>query len=169
MILVIHSFVRPAPGAFFRPDRIPLSPPRAAVVKDGRVFSGHRRLVLDGREHGGRLTRGEAVSKMIRVEPASWRVCSRRKLVSGGLLDPDHDAVLRIDREAPGWRPHSIARLEEPSGSTGHHRLGSSSALAADERASISMCDCQSARLNLQHEERRPRAPLLPEQAAIAQ
>ena len=84
MILVIHSFVRPAPGAFFRPDRIPLSPPRAAVVKDGRVFSGHRRLVLGGREHGGRLAGGETVSKMIRVEPAFWRVCSRRKLVSGG-------------------------------------------------------------------------------------
>ena len=30
-----HSFVRPAPRAFFRPDRIFPSPSRAAAVKDG--------------------------------------------------------------------------------------------------------------------------------------
>src|SRR5258708_3543719 len=30
-----HSFVRPAPRAFFRPDRILPSPSRAAAVKDG--------------------------------------------------------------------------------------------------------------------------------------
>jgi phosphatidylserine/phosphatidylglycerophosphate/cardiolipin synthase-like enzyme len=30
-----HSFVRPAPRAFFRPDRIFPSPARAAAVKDG--------------------------------------------------------------------------------------------------------------------------------------
>src|SRR5450631_4086300 len=30
-----HSFVRPAPRAFFRPDRIFPSPSRAATVKDG--------------------------------------------------------------------------------------------------------------------------------------
>ena len=40
--LSFHSFVRPAPRAFFRPDRIFPSPSRAATVKDGR-------------EHGGRL------------------------------------------------------------------------------------------------------------------
>src|SRR6202795_2899869 len=34
-----HSFVRPAPRAFFRPDRIFPSPARAAAVKDG-PFSG---------------------------------------------------------------------------------------------------------------------------------
>ena len=33
--LVFHSFVRPAPRAFFRPDRILPSPSRAARVKDG--------------------------------------------------------------------------------------------------------------------------------------
>jgi hypothetical protein len=30
-----HSFVRPVPRAFFRPDRIFPSPSRAAAVKDG--------------------------------------------------------------------------------------------------------------------------------------
>jgi len=33
--LSFHSFVRPAPRAFFRPDRIFASPSRAAAVKDG--------------------------------------------------------------------------------------------------------------------------------------
>ena len=33
--LSFHSFVRPAPRAFFRPDRIFPSPSRAAAVKDG--------------------------------------------------------------------------------------------------------------------------------------
>src|SRR5260370_1779104 len=32
--LSFHSFVRPAPQAFFRPDRIFASPSRAAAVKD---------------------------------------------------------------------------------------------------------------------------------------
>src|SRR5215475_3842858 len=33
--LFVHSFVRPAPRAFFRPDRIVRPPSRAARVKDG--------------------------------------------------------------------------------------------------------------------------------------
>jgi hypothetical protein len=33
--LSFHSFVRPAPQAFFRPDRVFTSPSRAAAVKDG--------------------------------------------------------------------------------------------------------------------------------------
>src|SRR5664279_684955 len=49
-----HSFVRPAPRAFFRPDRIFPSPSRAAAVKTA-LLQRRRRLVLDGREHGGRL------------------------------------------------------------------------------------------------------------------
>ena len=52
--LSFHSFVRPAPRAFFRPDRIFPSPSRAAAVKDG-ACKRRRRLVLDGRQHGGRL------------------------------------------------------------------------------------------------------------------
>jgi hypothetical protein len=35
VLLSFHSFVRPAPRAFFRPDRIFPSPSRAAAVKDG--------------------------------------------------------------------------------------------------------------------------------------
>src|SRR6478752_3127991 len=34
-VLLLHSFVRPAPRAFFRPDHILTSPSRAAMVKDG--------------------------------------------------------------------------------------------------------------------------------------
>jgi hypothetical protein len=34
VVLLLHSFVRPALRAFFRPDRILPSPSRAATVKD---------------------------------------------------------------------------------------------------------------------------------------
>ena len=47
-VIVCHSvlFVRPAPRAFFRPDRKFPSPSRAAVVKDGASFSGAEGLSL---------------------------------------------------------------------------------------------------------------------------
>src|SRR6516165_1480387 len=38
-----HSFVRPAPRAFFRPDRQIAQPSRAGPVKAGRVFAATRR------------------------------------------------------------------------------------------------------------------------------
>jgi len=38
-----HSFVRPAPRAFFRPDRQNTQPPRAGPVKAGRAFAATRR------------------------------------------------------------------------------------------------------------------------------
>ena len=44
--LSFHSFVRPAPQAFFRPDRIFASPSRAAAVKDGASFSAAEGLSL---------------------------------------------------------------------------------------------------------------------------
>ena len=37
----VHSFVRPALRAFFRPDRRFHAPPRARRIKAGRVFRGH--------------------------------------------------------------------------------------------------------------------------------
>src|SRR5258708_28986769 len=40
-----HSFVRPAPRAFFRPDRQIAQPPRAGPVKAGRVFAATRRAL----------------------------------------------------------------------------------------------------------------------------
>src|ERR1700747_750971 len=52
--LLLHSFVRPAPRAFFHPDRTLPSPSRAAAVTEA-LLQRRRRLVLDGREHGGRL------------------------------------------------------------------------------------------------------------------
>src|SRR6516164_5200559 len=46
---------------FFRPDRRPTSPSCRAAVKDGRhSWRPPEGLVLDGREHGGRLPRGGA-------------------------------------------------------------------------------------------------------------
>src|SRR5271163_1960589 len=38
-----ESFVRPAPRAFFHPDRQSQQPPRAGPVKVGRVFAATRR------------------------------------------------------------------------------------------------------------------------------
>ena len=49
-----HSFVRPAPRAFFRPDRI-FHRRRAQRRSRTALLQRRRRLVLDGREHGGRL------------------------------------------------------------------------------------------------------------------
>ena len=42
--------------------------------------------------------------------------------------DRNHDAVMRIGGEAPGWRAHSSQRLGSHGLSSGHHHLGSSSA-----------------------------------------
>jgi hypothetical protein len=54
----VHSLVRPAPRAFFRPDRQISQPPRAGPVKAGRVFRGHPKGPgLDWSEHGGILDR----------------------------------------------------------------------------------------------------------------
>jgi hypothetical protein len=39
----VHSLVRPAPRAFFRPDRQISQPPRAGPVKAGRGFAATRR------------------------------------------------------------------------------------------------------------------------------
>jgi hypothetical protein len=44
--LLLHSFVRPAPRAFFRPDRGFPPPSRAAAVKDGAFFSAAEGLSL---------------------------------------------------------------------------------------------------------------------------
>src|ERR1700730_18108539 len=50
-----HSFVRPALRALFRPDRIFPSPSRRSGGQGRRFFQRRRRLVLGGREPGGRL------------------------------------------------------------------------------------------------------------------
>ena len=48
-------FCSTAPQAFFCPDRGFATPSRAAAVKDGPTWGPPEGLVLDGREHGGRL------------------------------------------------------------------------------------------------------------------
>jgi hypothetical protein len=84
-----HSFVRPAPRAFFRPDRIFPSPSRAAAVKD--LLQRRRRLVLDGRER----VVGRA---MIRGEPAIGRDQSREPRLYSvePIWGPDQEAVVRF-------------------------------------------------------------------------
>jgi hypothetical protein len=52
--LSFHSFVRPAPRAFFRPDRI-FRRRRAQRRSRTALLQRRRRLVLDRREHGGKL------------------------------------------------------------------------------------------------------------------
>src|SRR5271169_949265 len=137
--LSFHSFVRPAPRAFFRPDRIFPLPSRAAAVKDGAshaifVFLCHsillfdprrehssaptayfhcrraqrrsrtallqrrRRLVLDGREHGGRLRRSGGWPCDDPRGACHWpRSIARTTLVFGWTLwGPDHEAVIRF-------------------------------------------------------------------------
>src|SRR6476659_6064468 len=52
--LSFHSFVRPAPQPFFRPDRT-FASRRAQRRSRTGLLQRRRRFVLDGREHGGRL------------------------------------------------------------------------------------------------------------------
>ena len=79
-------------------------PSRAAAVKDGRSFSGHRRLVLDGGEHGGMLVEVgtcSAVFSSLGKKPAAMadeclarrrlslqrsHVCSPRRRCASGLI-----------------------------------------------------------------------------------
>ena len=50
------AFFGSAPAEpFFRPDPALTRLPRAVAVKDGRFLRPPERLVVDGREHGGRL------------------------------------------------------------------------------------------------------------------
>ena len=55
----IHSFVWPQQSHSSVPARTACTPSRGAAVKDGRFF----RLVLEGREHGGRII-GAGVARL---------------------------------------------------------------------------------------------------------
>ncbi len=125
--LSFHSFVRPAPRAFFRPDRIFASPSRAAALLQRRG-----RLVLDGREHGGRLGRAT-----IRGEPAIGRDHSREPRLYSvePVSGPDHEAVIRFcgqGSEAAGpfsQRHCSHSRMRIAATSDRHRLPGASSAV----------------------------------------
>ena len=77
-------------------------------------------LVLDGREHGGRLrcageARGRPTVGSTVSEGSSPSVRqTRHKLVFGrSCWNLNHDAVIRIGGEAPGRRAHSKPRLND--------------------------------------------------------
>src|SRR5277367_5556510 len=75
--LSFHSFVRPAPRAFFRPDRIFPSPSRAAAVKDGAFLSAAEGSSLTDASTAAGCRRSVVGSARIRGEPAIGRDQSR--------------------------------------------------------------------------------------------
>ena len=113
--------------------------PRAAAVKAGRRPPPEAaRSGLDGGEHGARLFgSGGAIavdrcrSDQKRSSPAAAELgvpqqpCIRYEPLSGV---GDHDAVMRIDGEAPKGGPILQATAQGPWAQAGHRHLGSSSA-----------------------------------------
>jgi hypothetical protein len=113
--------------------------PRAAAVKAGRRPPPEAaRSGLDGGEHGARLFgSGGAIgvdrcrSDQKRSSPAAAELsvpqqpCIRYEPLSGV---GDHDAVMRIDGEAPKGGPILQAAAQGPWAEAGHRHLGSSSA-----------------------------------------
>ena len=91
-----------------------LGPSRTAAVKNGRLFSGHRRLVLEGREHDGIMEKRPA-------ECPNLTLLLPTSTVSAGTMDwarprclpeelglkPGNPAPERLDRPLP---------LQTPSG-----------------------------------------------------
>ncbi len=113
-----HSFVRPAPQAFFRPDRKSNWRSRAGPVKDGRhadlaKYTAAARPLLDRSEHGGLLWRsGAARLMMIRGEPAFVRKQSRHKLVFGWVQwSPTMKQSYASAGKAPRRRVHSLSGI----------------------------------------------------------
>src|SRR5262245_51751165 len=94
------------------PRPVQPSRPRAGAVKAGRrsMLAARSRVArprLDGFERDGRLG---AVGTTVGGELASGADQSRHNLVFGGPEDPNHDAAMRIGREAPKRRTHSTSR-----------------------------------------------------------
>src|SRR3979490_3304062 len=101
--LSFHSFVRPAPRAFFRPDRIFPSPSRAAAVKDGASSAPPK--ACPWRAGARRQAAGDRVvgRAMIRGEPAIGRDQSREPRLYSvePVWGPDHEAVIRFCGQGP--------------------------------------------------------------------
>ena len=135
-----HSFVRPAPRAFFRPDRKCPSPSRAAAVKAGRSFSGHRRLGLYGRcarRHAAAIGCG---ATLIRGEPAIGRDRSREPRLYSvePAWGPDHEAVIRFcgqgsEAAGPFSQRHCSHSRVRIAATSDRHRLPAHRALSGAE------------------------------------
>src|SRR5262245_22570968 len=111
-LLFRASFFVRLGSRFFAPTGSTLQAARAGAVKAGRrsMLAARSRVArprLDGFERDGRLG---AVGTTVGVELASGADQSRHNLVFGGPEDPNHDAAMRIGREAPKRRTHSTSR-----------------------------------------------------------
>ena len=130
-----HFSSSTAPQAFPRPDRRMPMPARAGRVKAGRLLAATVRLGLDTAEHDGTLVwlgasrfftsfelgwRRKVVSALAmegsnRSRGARLRTRSYHRVATLYSVDPfgpNHDAVIRIDGEAPRRRIQSRSRHE---------------------------------------------------------
>jgi hypothetical protein len=135
--LLLHSFVRPAPRAFFHPDRTLPSPSRAAAVKDGASSAPPKACPSPTRARR-QAARDRVVGRaMIRGEPAIGREQSREPRLYS--VEPtwglDHEAVIRFcgqGSEAAGpfsQRHCSHSRIRIAATSDRHRLPGSSNAV----------------------------------------
>src|SRR6266511_6182297 len=126
-VIFLHSSFLVRPGSpFLRPDP-QFSTAVARRGGQGRAtIARPRGLVLDGSEHDG--TVGWWGRRLEGSSPFAARDQSHRNLVCGGPGDPNHDAVLRIGREAPKRQVHSSLRHDShcsrrmPATSNRHRR-----------------------------------------------
>jgi hypothetical protein len=122
-----HSFV---PTAYFHRRR-------AQRRSRTALLQRRRRLVLDGRERGGRLRRSGSFRAIIRGEPAIGRDQSREPRLYSvePVWGPDHEAVIRFcgqGSEAAGpfsQRHCSHSRMRIAATSDRHRLPGASSAV----------------------------------------
>ncbi len=135
-VMSFHSFVRPrrehssVPTAYFHRRR-------AQRRSKTALLQRRRRLVLDGREHGGRLPAIVVGRAMIRGEPAIGRDQSREPRLYSvePVWGPDHEAVIRFcgqGSEAAGpfsQRHCSHSRMRIAATSDRHRLPGASSAV----------------------------------------
>ena len=126
-VIFLHSSFLVRPGSPFLRSDPQFS---AAVARRGgqgrATIARPRGLVLDGSEHDG--TVGWSGRRLEGSSPFAARDQSHRDLVCGGPGDPNHDAVLRIGREAPKRQVHSSLRHDShrirrmPATSNRHRR-----------------------------------------------
>jgi len=97
---------------FFVPTRGSARPSRAGAVKVGCCTNLRHASPLPGHTLTASSTTARSVRSGRRSEgsPLSGADQSRHNLVFGGSKDPNHDAVIRIDSEAPKRRTHSTFR-----------------------------------------------------------
>jgi hypothetical protein len=128
----VHSLVRPAPRAFFHPDRQISQPPRAGPVKAGRVFAATRRALAltglstvarssgsgwrppqsaPGRHRSARQVLWKFKPLILREIHAAGNTIARTPLPEGV------DAKER--RSSPGIGPHRAHRSADPRGAVG--------------------------------------------------